>query len=195
MRIVFTGGGTGGHFYPVIAVAEALKEIVKERTIIEPELFFFGPSVFDERALFENGLTFVQTPAGKMRRYFSLLNIVDAVKTSIGIISTTLSLYRTYPDVVVSKGGFGSVPTVIAARILRIPLVIHDSDAMPGRATLMAARYAKKIAISYEEAYEHFPEAVREKIALTGNPVRAEIRSPAREGAHEFLELERTLPI
>lgn len=195
MRIVFTGGGTGGHFYPLIAVAEELKEAVKERKIIEPELYFFGPGVFDERALFEHGIQFVQTPAGKLRRYFSLLNVFDVFKTGWGILQTTLSLYKVYPDVVFSKGGFGSVPTVLAARFLKIPVIAHDSDAIPGRATLLAARHARKIAIAYEEAVEYFPEKTKKNIALTGNPVRKEIANPAKDGAHEFLELENNVPV
>lgn len=195
MKIVFTGGGTGGHFYPIIAVAEALHELVKAKKLLEPELYFFGPSVLDERALYENDITFVPTPAGKMRRYFSLLNIVDSVKTAWGIAGTILSLYRLFPDVVFSKGGYGSVPTLIAAKILKIPVIAHDSDAVPGRATLLAAPFARKIAISYDEAYEHFPEKLREKIARTGNPVRKDVRKPAKDGAREFLELEPNVPV
>ncbi len=195
MRIVFTGGGTGGHFYPIIAVAEAVREIVKERRLLEPQLFFFGPSVLDQRALYENDIAFVKTPAGKLRRYFSLMNLFDVLKTAWGVVKTVFSLYRVFPDVVFSKGGYGSVPTVTAARILRIPLIVHDSDAVPGRATLMAMSYAQKIAISYTEAFDYFPKKLQPKVALTGNPVRKDVRDPAREGAHEFLELEPNVPV
>lgn len=195
MKIVFTGGGTGGHFYPIIAIAEAMKEAVKERKIIEPELYFFGPNVFDERALFEYGITYIETPAGKMRRYFSFLNVIDVFKTGWGILQTGWKLYKVYPDVVFSKGGYGSVPTVLAARFLKIPLIIHDSDAIPGRATLLAAKQAEKIAVAYDEAIEYFPKLVRDKIALTGNPVRSEIVTPAKDGAHAFLELENNVPV
>lgn len=195
MRIVFTGGGTGGHFYPVIAVAEAVRDLVKERKLIEPQLFFFGPNVFDERALYDLDVEFVRTPAGKMRNYFSLLNITDSVKTAIGVIKTLWMLYRLYPDVVFSKGGYGSAPTLFAAKLLNIPVVVHDSDAVPGKATLYAAPFARRIAISYDEALQYFPETVRSKVALTGNPVRNEARVPAKDGAYEFLELERSVPV
>lgn len=163
--------------------------------MIEPELYFFGPTAFDDRALFENGITFMPTPAGKVRRYFSLMNIVDAIQTAIGIVKTGFVLYRLYPDVVFSKGGYGSVPTLIAARFLRIPIIIHDSDALPGRATLMAVPYAKKIGISYEEALSYIPEKYRDKVALVGNPVRKEVKEPAHEGAREFLEFEDNVPV
>ncbi len=195
MKIVFTGGGTGGHFYPLIAVAEAVHDIVKERKLLEPELYFYGPAAFDERALYENGLTFVKTPAGKMRRYFSLMNLIDPFRTLWGLGKTLWKLYKLFPDVVFSKGGYGSIPTVTGAHILGIPIIIHDSDAVPGRATLAAASFAKKIAVSYDEAYEHFPEKLREKVARTGNPVRKELRNPAKEGSFEFLELESNVPV
>jgi UDP-N-acetylglucosamine--N-acetylmuramyl-(pentapeptide) pyrophosphoryl-undecaprenol N-acetylglucosamine transferase len=195
MKIVFTGGGTGGHFYPIIAVAEALRDVIKERHLLEPQLYFFAPSVLDQRALYENDIVFVKTPAGKLRRYFSLLNFFDVLKTGWGVFTTMLALYRVFPDVVFSKGGYGSVPTVTAARILKIPVIAHDSDAIPGRATLMAMSFAEKIAISYDEAFEHFPKKIQPKVAVTGNPVRKEVRDPAREGAHEFLELESNVPV
>lgn len=195
MKIVFTGGGTGGHFYPIIAVAEEINKVVKERKIIEPELYFFGPSAYDERVLFEHNVTFVQTFAGKMRKYFSLQNIFDPLKTLLGIIQTVFSLYRVYPDIVFSKGGYGSVPTLMAARLLKIPVIVHDSDATPGRATLMAAPFAKKIGISYEEAFNNFPKKIQGKVALTGNPIRGSLKNPAREGSHDFLELEKSLPV
>lgn len=195
MKIVFTGGGTGGHFYPIIAVAEAVREIVKEKRLLEPELYFLGPSVFDERALFDSDLRFIKTPAGKMRRYFSLLNITDSIKTAFGIIKTLWTLYRMYPDVIFSKGGYGAAPTLFAARILNIPVVAHDSDAIPGKGTLYAAQFARHIAISYDEALQYFPKAVQPRVSLTGNPVRAEALTPAKDGAYEFLELEKNVPV
>ena len=195
MKIVCTGGGTGGHFYPIIAVVEAIHDVVKDQKLLDPEVYFFGPEAFDQRALYENSIQFVETPTGKMRNYFSILNFFDFFRTIFAIITTGFKLYKIFPDVVFSKGGYGSVPTLIAAKILRIPTLIHDSDAIPGKATLLGASFAKRIAISYTEAIEYFPEKVREKIALTGNPVRREIKNPARDGAREFLELEENTPV
>ncbi len=195
MKIVFTGGGTGGHFYPIIAIAEAIHETMKERRLLEAELYFYGPAPFDERALYEHGITYVATPAGKMRQYFSVANFFDVFKTGWGTFQTLLSLYRLFPDVIFSKGGYGSMPTLIAARILGIPVVAHDSDAVPGRATLYATRFAKKIAISYDEAMPYLPEPVRAKTAMTGNPVRSELQIAATQGAKDFFELEPNVPV
>src|SRR3989344_272620 len=152
MTIAFTGGGTGGHFYPIIAIAEALTDIVRERRLVAPKLYYLAPTQFDQKALFENGIAYVHIPAGKMRRYFSLWNVSDLFITLFGMLYAMIVLFRLYPDIIVSKGGYGSVPTLLAARVLRIPVVVHESDAKPGRANLLAAKFAAKIAISFESA-------------------------------------------
>lgn len=194
MTIVFTGGATGGHFYPIIAIAEALEDIVREKRLIAPTLYYLGPNSFDEKALFENGIAYVRIPAGKIRRYASVKNVTDFFITALGILSASITLFRLYPDVVVSKGGYGSVPTVIAARLLRIPIIIHESDAKPGRANLFAAKFATKIAISFESAAAYFPKRAQSKIARTGIPIRKALMRIETEGAQQYLKLEKGLP-
>lgn len=194
MTIAFTGGGSGGHFYPLIAIAEALNDLVREERLLAPKLYYLSPSSFDEKALFENGITHIRIPAGKIRRYASFLNVTDFFVTLLGIVSATITLFRLYPDVVISKGGYGSVPTVIAARLLRIPLIIHESDARPGRANLLAAKWATKIAISFESAAALFPEKVRGKIARTGIPIRKALLRVEPEGALQYFSLESGIP-
>ena len=194
MTIVFTGGGTGGHFYPIIAIAEALEDLVREKRLIAPALYYLAPNSFDEKALFANGITYIHIPAGKMRRYASFRNVTDFFFTILGIFSACITLFRLYPDVVVSKGGYGSVPTVIAARLLRIPVIIHESDAKPGRANLLAAKFAVKIAISFESAAQYFPERVQSKIARTGIPIRKALMRIETEGAQQYLKLEKDIP-
>ena len=191
MKIVFTGGGTGGHFYPIIAVVEQIREIVEERKLLEPELYYIGPEPYDERALFENNITFRKSPAGKVRRYFSIRNFFDTTKTIAGIIKAVFQLFSIYPDVVFSKGGYASFPTVFAARLLRIPVIIHESDASLGRVNVWAKKFAKKIAVSYPELAEELKD---ERVAYTGNPIRKELITPQHEGADEFLHLEGSTP-
>ncbi len=194
MTIVFTGGGTGGHFYPLIAIAESLKDIARERRLLDPKLYFLAPAPFDENALFENGITFVKIPAGKRRRYFSIENFTGTFTSFFGLIQALFTLFRLYPDVVVSKGGYGSVPTTVAARILNIPVIIHESDAKPGRANLFASKWAKRVAISFDSAAQYFPEKVRSKIARTGIPVRKALMRIEAEGARQYLGLEQGIP-
>lgn len=194
MTIVFTGGGTGGHFYPLIAITEAIGDLTRERRLLEPKLYYLAPTPFDQKALFENGIVYVHIPAGKMRRYFSILNVTGIFTTIAGIFSALIALFRLYPDVVVSKGGYGSVPTVIAAHILRIPILVHESDAKPGRANLLGAKYAKRIAIAFDSAAQYFPEKVRKNIARTGIPIRKALTRLEPEGAREYLNLESGIP-
>lgn len=193
MRIVLAGGGTGGHFYPLIAVAQALQDISIERTLIEPELIYIGPEPFDAVALQEHDIIYHPSPAGKLRRYTSALNILDFFKSFIGIFRSTLHLYSLYPDVVFSSGGFAAFPTLVAARLLRIPVIIYDADAKPGRVSLWSGKFAHRIALAHMEAAPFFSEKVRDRIARTGHPIRKEIESPAKEGGHEFLKLDKSV--
>lgn len=192
MKVVFTGGGTGGHFYPIIAIIERLNELLEQEKFIDVELYYLSDNPYDERILFENGVKFKQLTAGKLRRYFSFLNVIDLFKTIFGVIRAIAALYVLYPDVVVGKGGYASFPTLIAARILRIPVIIHESDSVPGRANIIASKFARRIAVSYPEAGEFFP---KEKTAFTGNPIRRAVAIPMREGAHDILKLDTTIPV
>lgn len=168
MRIVLVGGGTGGHFYPLIAVAEALRD--RDAALSkQTELIYIGPEEYNRDALARLNITFEYCPAGKKRRYFSLFNFTDKFKIFGGIIIAISKLYKHYPDVVFSKGGYTSIPVVIAAWLLRIPIVIHESDAKPGKANRFAARFARYIGISYDDTIDHFP---KNKTALTGLPIR-----------------------
>jgi UDP-N-acetylglucosamine--N-acetylmuramyl-(pentapeptide) pyrophosphoryl-undecaprenol N-acetylglucosamine transferase len=192
MKIVFTGGVSGGHFYPVIAVAEKCIQIMEQEKIVDAELYFFAPSPYNRKVLFENGIHFKKVYAGKMRRYFSLLAPIEFLKTVVGVFKAILSLWAVYPDVVFGKGGSGSFPTLLAAKILRIPVVIHESDSVPGRANLWAGKFADRIALSYVEAAEYFD---KNKTAYTGQPVRKEIATPAVSGAYEYLNLRKDIPV
>lgn len=194
MRIVLTGGGTGGHFYPLVAVAEGIAELSKERTLIEPEMIYLGPSPFDSAILIEKGIDYIQSPAGKIRRYSSILNVFGVFATAWGVVRATLQLFRLYPDVVFSTGGYAAFPTLYAARILAIPVVIYDADAEPGRVSLWSSKFARWIGVAHPDAAEKFPKNVRDRIARIGHPIRKEIESPTKEGGYEFLNLDETVP-
>lgn len=195
MKILFAGGGTGGHFYPIIAVAQAINDKVKEKKLIPPKLYFMSPTKYNARALFDNEIEFIPVPAGKIRRYFSLLNFTDLFKTIYGVLTAIIKLYSIYPDVVFAKGGYASFPALFAARLLQIPVIIHESDSTPGRVNKWAAKFAKKIAVSYPEVSDSFLKQKKAgKVAFTGNPIRKEIMQPLSQGATEFLNLEENVP-
>ena len=191
---MFTGGGTGGHFYPIIAVAEEVNRLIDQEKIIGAKLYYMSDSPYDKSALFENGITYIEVPAGKMRLYNSVANVADWFKIGIGCVIALVKMFAIYPDILFSKGGYAAFPALFAARILRIPVIIHDSDSIPGRVTLWSARFADRIAISYDSAVSYFPKEVQSKIALTGQPIRKELLHLEPEGAFEYLRLDPSVP-
>lgn len=191
MKILFTGGGTGGHFYPIIAIIEALHNLIAEERLVGVELIFMSDSPYDLNLLLKEDVRFKQIPAGKIRRYFSLLNIIDIFKTLKGILVAFLSVYRELPDIIFGKGGYASFPVLFSARILGIPVILHESDAVPGWVNRWAAKFAKRIAISFPESAKYFPA---KKTALTGNPIRKGILGSTPEEAKEVFKLEENVP-
>ncbi|MES2930256.1 MAG: UDP-N-acetylglucosamine--N-acetylmuramyl-(pentapeptide) pyrophosphoryl-undecaprenol N-acetylglucosamine transferase [Patescibacteria group bacterium] len=192
MKILLTGGGTGGHFYPLIAIAEKLNQLSEEQKIVDLKLYYMSDAPYDKRMLFENGIAYVEIPAGKMRLYFSLRNATDVIKTSVGAFFGLLSMFFIYPDVVVSKGGYAAFPAVFAARLLRVPVIVHESDSAPGRLNLWTAKFAKRVALSWPEAAQFLP---KEKTAWTGQPIRKDILHGSPEGAADFFKLTSALPV
>jgi len=191
MKILFTGGGSGGHFYPIIAVAEEINQMIASNKLAPVEMFYMSDSSYNEGVLFENNIQFKKTSAGKIRIYFSIKNFFDLFKTGWGIIGAIIQIYKIYPDVIFGKGGYASFPALFAARIFRIPVVLHESDSVPGRVNVWASKFADRIAVSYKETLELFP---KDKVAYTGNPIRKEIIIPLTSGAHEFFELDHAIP-
>lgn len=174
MKVVITGAG-GGHFYPLIAVAERVRKEAFVQKISQPDFYFFSDKSYDDEALFSVQCKFVKIPAGKLRLYPSLETIVDMFRTFFGCIIALGKLYSVYPDVVFAKGGYASFPTLFAAKILSIPVIVHESDTVPGRTTLWAGAFAFRVAVSYPEAAQFYP---KEKTALTGQPIRDALLPP-----------------
>lgn len=174
MKIVITGAG-GGHFYPLIAVAERVRKEAFIQKIFQPEIYFFSDKPYDEQALYSIDCKFVEIPAGKLRVYPSFDTFFDIFRTIYGCFVALGKLYSLYPDVVFAKGGYASFPTLLAARILSIPVVVHESDTVPGRTTVWAGKFATRVAVSYQEAASKYPA---DKVALTGQPIRDELLPP-----------------
>jgi len=192
MKVVFTGGGSGGHIYPLIAVAQSLNAIIDKENIANVRLYHFSDVPYDPDSFLEQHIEFVQIPAGKNRLYSSFQNFVDMFKVLHGILMALIKLYRIYPDVVFSKGGYASFPTLVAAHILRIPIIIHESDTVPGRVSRISGKWATRIAVAFPEAVSYFD---KEKVACVGLPVRRELQRVIKEGAYEYLKLDPNIPV
>ncbi|RJQ14013.1 UDP-N-acetylglucosamine--N-acetylmuramyl-(pentapeptide) pyrophosphoryl-undecaprenol N-acetylglucosamine transferase [Candidatus Parcubacteria bacterium] len=195
-KIMLTGGGTGGHIFPLLAVVQELKRVAKTKGIVNLEFVFAGPKINDKLwlgILQKAGVKVVSVNAGKLRRYSSWQNFVDlAIKTPLGILEALWKVFWNMPDIVFSKGGYGSVPIIIAASIYRVPIIIHESDSVAGLANKKAAKYAKLIALGFPGAENDFPN--RETVT-TGVPVRTDIAAGSKEIAHQFFRIKGGKPI
>jgi UDP-N-acetylglucosamine--N-acetylmuramyl-(pentapeptide) pyrophosphoryl-undecaprenol N-acetylglucosamine transferase len=195
MKIILTGGGSAGHFYPLIAVAQKLNELAKENRLLKPELYYMSTEPFDENLLYENSITFIKVSAGKIRKDKTvanrILNFMDLFSTLHGVITAVWKVFIIYPDVVFGKGGYVSFPALFAARLLGIPVVIHESDSKPGKVNAWAGKFATKIAVSYPDAATYFKA---DRTAYTGNPIRKEIEEPQVSGSHEFFKFSKDIP-
>lgn len=192
MRILFTGGGTGGHLSPLVAVARELKKIQQERQTFDLELIYIGPDGFSKRFLEDEGIKIRIIAAGKLRRYVSLATIIDLFKLPIGLIQAFWNLLLWMPDVTFSKGGYGSFPAVVASWFYRIPVIIHESDAVPGLTNRRLAAFAKYIIISFTAAARFFSP---KKIKLLGIPIRSELTAGFPDGARTTFGLVTGKPV
>ncbi|HET6452715.1 MAG TPA: undecaprenyldiphospho-muramoylpentapeptide beta-N-acetylglucosaminyltransferase, partial [Spirochaetia bacterium] len=176
--IVFAGGGTAGHVFPGLAVAEQLGR----------RIVWVGSSRGVERQLVRDaGVEFRGVPAGKLRRYLSLRNVTDVIATAAGVVASLRVLARERPAFLFSKGGFASVPPVIAARLLGIPSWTHESDFDAGLATRINARFCERVLVSFPETLGSLSPASRRKAVVTGNPVRGAIYRARAEQGRRFV--------
>jgi UDP-N-acetylglucosamine--N-acetylmuramyl-(pentapeptide) pyrophosphoryl-undecaprenol N-acetylglucosamine transferase len=188
--IAFTGGGTGGHIYPGLAVAQCLKNLLPCR------IFWIGSSQgMDRRIVEEAGIEFFGIPSGKLRRYFSLRNFFDIFKVMAGFFAARKILKKEKPLLLFSKGGFVSVPPSAAASLLKIPVFSHESDLTPGLATRINLRFSEKLFIPYKESVAFFPVAVQSKLDVSGNPVRQEFLSADGSKGRAFINVKEGEPI
>jgi UDP-N-acetylglucosamine--N-acetylmuramyl-(pentapeptide) pyrophosphoryl-undecaprenol N-acetylglucosamine transferase len=190
MRIVLTGGGTGGHLYPLVAVAEKMKEKLGS----EVEFLYIGSGArMEKNVMAEEGIPAKHVLSGKMRRYFSLMNAVDIFKIPLGIVQSLGILLWYMPDAIFSKGGYVAVPVVLAAWIYRIPVMMHESDSVPGLANQFLSKFVSRIAVAYPSAEEYFPA---EKTALVGNPIRNQVLDGDAQAIRQelkFTESKKTI--
>jgi UDP-N-acetylglucosamine--N-acetylmuramyl-(pentapeptide) pyrophosphoryl-undecaprenol N-acetylglucosamine transferase len=190
MKILFTGGGTSGHVFPLIAIAREIRRIYSKDNL---EFFYLGPK--DEYSLVllsQEDFVIKTIISGKIRRYFSFQNFIDILfKIPFGFIQSFFFILTVRPDLVFSKGGSGSIAVTYAARILRIPVFIHESDVVPGLSNQTTAKWAKKIFTSFQKTEYFNPE----KTITTGNPIRKEILEGDKTKAQEIFNLTLSKPV
>lgn len=167
-KIIMTGGGTAGHVTPNIALFPALRDAGYD-------ISYIGSYTGMEKNLIESqGIPYYGISSGKLRRYFDLKNISDPFKVLKGYGQAIRLMHKIKPDIVFSKGGFVSVPVVLAAKACHIPAIIHESDITPGLANRIAIRGARKVCCNFPETMDYLPESKR---VLTGSPIRGELFS------------------
>lgn len=185
-HIVLTGGGTAGHVTPNIALLPRLKELGYQ-------ISYIGSYEGIEKKLIEDfDIPYYGISSGKLRRYFDIKNFSDPFKVLKGYTQARKLLKQLKPDVIFSKGGFVTVPVVIAAKGLKIPAVIHESDMTPGLANKLCIPSAAKICCNFPETVKQLPA---DKAVLTGTPIRQELLQRNPEAAREFTGLTEDKPV
>ncbi|MCR4717899.1 MAG: undecaprenyldiphospho-muramoylpentapeptide beta-N-acetylglucosaminyltransferase [Lachnospiraceae bacterium] len=184
-RIVLTGGGTAGHVTPNMA-------LIPELTKAGYDIHYIGSYEGIEQKLIEEiGIPYHGISSGKLRRYFDLKNFTDPFRVIKGCHEANLLLKALKPDVVFSKGGFVSVPVVLAAKRRHVPCIIHESDMTPGLANKIAIPSATKVCCNFPETIEHLPEG---KAVLTGSPIREELFQGDKSEALKSLGFKKDKP-
>lgn len=176
-KIIMTGGGTAGHVTPNIALFPALKDAGYDITYI-------GSYNGMEKELIEaQNIPYHGIDSGKLRRYFDWKNFSDPFHVLRGFTQAVGLMHKIKPDIVFSKGGFVSVPVVLAAKSCGVPAVIHESDITPGLANKIAIKGAKKVCCNFPETLKYLPA---EKAVLTGTPIRKELLSGNKDAAYKL---------
>lgn len=176
-KIVMTGGGTAGHVTPNIALLPALKEAGYD-------IEYIGSYNGIEKELIEaQGITYHGIDSGKLRRYLDLKNFSDPFRVVHGYAQALGLIRKIKPNIIFSKGGFVSVPVVLAAKTCGIPAIIHESDITPGLANRIAIKGAKKVCCNFPETLKYLPA---EKAVLTGSPIRKELFAGDRDKAYRL---------
>lgn len=185
-RIILTGGGTAGHVTPNIALLPSLQDL-------NYEIFYIGSHDGIEKKLIEElGIPYYGISSGKLRRYFDVKNFTDPFRVLKGYKEACSLMKRLQPDILFSKGGFVSVPVVLAAKHCHIPAILHESDMTPGLANKLCIPSAAKICCNFPETLSHLPQG---KAVLTGSPIRQELLTGSRLSALSFTGLSANKPV
>ncbi|MDY0234584.1 MAG: undecaprenyldiphospho-muramoylpentapeptide beta-N-acetylglucosaminyltransferase [Gudongella sp.] len=189
MKVIISGGGTGGHIYPALAIAEEIKERYKEC-----EMLYVGTNNSLEQELSQNaGIEFKAIHVKSLPRKLNKKSFIALKELLTGLKDSKKILKDFKPDLVIGTGGYVSAPIVFMAARIGIPAVIHEQNAFPGVANKLLSRFVDKVLITFEESKKYFKK--EEKIFLTGNPVRNSLIKINKETAIEELNLDTDKPL
>ena len=187
MRVVIAGGGTGGHTSAGLAVAAALRARGVEVSWIG------SPNGIEAERVPAAGIPYYAVPAGKLRRYWDWQNVPDLLgRVPAGFVQSLNLLRAIRPRLLFATGGFVALPPAAAARLLKIPLVVHEQTAVAGLANRLAGRLASRVALTFREASKDFPP---DRIVVTGNPLRPELAGGSREAGLAHFGLDHVSPV
>lgn len=186
IRIALTGGGTAGHVTPNIALLNTLYANNWEVDYIGSK------DGIEHKMIRAMGIPYYPVRSGKLRRYFSWQNFVDPFNLFIGIMQSFSLLKKLEVNVIFSKGGFVSLPVVIAGYLRKIPVVIHESDMTPGLANKLSFPFVQKICVNFASTKKHVQDT--DKVAVTGTPIREELFKGSKEKGLEICGFNHDLP-
>ena len=172
IRILLVGGGSGGHIYPLIAIAQKLNYFIGSTVNFKLDLRYFGDAGNYKDLMVANNIKYSHIVSSKLRRYFTLKNILDFLKFFAALFQSLFKVFAFMPDVVFSKGGPGSLPILFVCKLFAVPIVIHESDSVPGLSNLISAKISKKIFLSFDSAKKFFGGR---DVQVVGNPVRSDL--------------------
>ena len=194
MKILFTGGGTAGHLFPIIALVREIRKLG-----LDLDFFYLGPKdEFGSILLSQEGIKIKRILAGKIRRYLGwksiLQNIFDILfKVPLGFIQSFFHVFFLAPDLIFSKGGYGSVSSVLTGWLLQVPIFLHESDVAPGLANRFLSKFTPEVFVSFSVSQtEYFSE---KKMVSLGNPIRKEILEGSPEKAKKLFNLQGEKPL
>jgi UDP-N-acetylglucosamine--N-acetylmuramyl-(pentapeptide) pyrophosphoryl-undecaprenol N-acetylglucosamine transferase len=175
LRIIVTGGGTSGHISPALATISALRAAAAAQNQNIEFLYIGGKRGLEREIVSAQNIPFVGIETGKLRRYFSVENFIDQLRLPVGFFQSLRAIRKFHPHVLFSTGGYVAVPPVLAAKVLRVPILIHEQTVQIGLANRITSRFADKIALSFDSARSELSQALQARSVVTGNPIRPAI--------------------
>lgn len=188
MKIIVSGGGTGGHIYPALAIAEGLKKLYKDIDI----LYIGTENSLEAELVPKSGFKFKTIRVKSLPRKISMKLFVSIKELLLGIQDAKRIIKEFEPDIVIGTGGYVSGPIVYAAKKRNIPAIIHEQNAYPGITNKILSRYVDKVLVTFEDSKKYFKYP--DRIVNTGNPIREQILTVDKEQAYENLGVKKDQP-